>query len=80
MNDAEIPKAVHSVKWFKNRAKELLRAYNDNDADAYVRIRTIVHCWDDEVNLQRVQHVIAVEAGFECWKSLLSQKSCKISP
>lgn len=61
---------MDTIKWFKTRAKTLLRSYESDDADVRDRVTAVLKT-DDRVTLQRVQHVVAIESGFPSWKALL---------
>ena len=60
---------MDTIRWFKSRAKALLKATN-NEAKAQQRFAAV---WreTDPPSLQRAQHVVAVEAGLSNWKALL---------
>ena len=61
---------MDTIRWFKVRAKKLLKAHRDDDKDAKKRIRSVVKNMN-RVHLQKVQHVTAVECGFATWKTML---------
>jgi hypothetical protein len=59
---------VDTIRWFQDHAKTLKKSY-PNDASIQGRIAAVLHD-DRALSLQRVQHVVAVEAGFQHWKAL----------
>lgn len=61
---------MDTVRWFKTRAKNLLKAHRAGDEKATKRIKEKVRNMN-HVHLQKVQHVVAVEAGFANWKALV---------
>jgi len=61
---------MDTVRWFKAQAKKLLKAHRAGDNEATKRIRRKVRNMN-HVHLQKVQHVVAVEAGFANWKALV---------
>lgn len=63
---------MDTIRWFKARAKALLKSL-DRDDDARERVSAVLRD-DGNVTLQKVQHVVAVEAGFPSWKDLLDAK------
>lgn len=62
---------VDSVKWFKSRAKALLKSYSNGEPAAHERVDGVLRN-ADSVTLQRIQHVVAVESGFDHWRALLA--------
>lgn len=60
---------MDTIKWFKAHAKTLLKSI-DSDPDAQRRVAAVLR---DEASpsLQKLQHVVAVEAGFLNWKALI---------
>lgn len=58
------------VRWFKSRAKKLLRAYRAGDQEVINLIRKYTHNLR-RIHLQKVQHVVAKDAGFSNWDALL---------
>lgn len=61
---------MDTIKWFKKHSKHLHRSFKADDPEARKRVESVLSS-TDRVSLQRVQHVIAVEAGFGNWKELL---------
>src|SRR5581483_3026632 len=57
----ELPERL-DLDWYRQRARELLRAYHANDADARERVGT-----RDRFRLADAQHVIALEHGYRNW-------------
>jgi hypothetical protein len=61
---------MNTVRWFKRQAKQLLKAHRAGDESVNKRIRdrtkNMTH-----IHLQKVQHVVAKEAGFADWKDLI---------
>ena len=60
----------HAVNYFKKQAKQLLHLVQNGDAPALARFKQ--HDAADSPTLMRAQHVLANEAGFRSWKSLLA--------
>ena len=61
---------MSTVRWFKVRAKGLLKSYRDGDDVAVKLVRKFTRNMT-HVHLQKVQHVVAKEAGFDDWKGLV---------
>lgn len=61
---------MSTVRWFKQQAKQLLKAHRGGDESAVKRIRNHTRNMT-HVHLQKVQHVVAKEAGFANWKDLI---------
>ena len=68
-----------SLEQLRKRAKDLLRAYRDRRPAALARLRASLprysHLSDDDLielslSLRDAQHVIAIEHGFEDWRSM----------
>jgi hypothetical protein len=62
---------MDTVRWFRKIAKELLKEFRAGDASAASRIRRRTRSMK-RVHIQKVQHVVAKEAGFTHWEDLLN--------
>jgi hypothetical protein len=61
---------MDTVRWFKQRAKALLKAHRAGDEKVAERIRRHVRNMN-RLHLQKIQHAVACEAGFRNWKALI---------
>ncbi len=61
---------MDTIRWFRDRAKALLKGFNRGDDDARRRISAVFRD-EGKITLQKAQHVVAIEAGCGCWKDLL---------
>lgn len=62
---------MNTVRFFKARSKRILKAFRGGSVGVETwlrqRVRSMAH-----VHLQKVQHVVAVDAGFVNWKGLIN--------
>jgi len=67
------------IRDHKQRAKVLLKAYQAGDAKAKVRVQRYIRSARPEfgarpVGIQKCQHVIARELGYESWMDMLDEE------
>lgn len=58
------------IEYFKKEAKKLFRQVQANDAEAITRVQRVLND-PTNVSLMRVQHVVAIEYGFQKWEDLI---------
>src|SRR5688572_26786795 len=76
---AELP-ARPSLEHLKNQAKELLRAYRENDAEAVARFRSLPTARGAAPKLADAQRLIALQYGFASWPKLKAHLSAAPAP
>lgn len=65
------------IEHFKKEAKKLFRRVEAGEAEALDRVRRVLKDSED-VSLMRVQHVIAVEAGYLKWENLIDATAVEL--
>lgn len=67
-----------TMEWFRKRAKRLHKAIKKDDETALARyFKTLPYEQKESICLMKVQHAVAVEAGFKCWADLLNSDDAK---
>lgn len=61
---------MDTLRWFKRRAKLLLKAHRAGDEHAVALARKYLFDRPDDVSLQRIQHCVAKSVGFNGWHAL----------
>ncbi len=57
------------IEYFKKEAKKLFRQVEAGEAEALVRVKRVLKD-SENISLMRIQHVIAVEAGYPKWENM----------
>ena len=65
------------IEQFKKNAKTLLRAAKAGEGAALARVDSVLHRRD--LCLMKMQHVVAVEAGFESWAALTEAHAVELA-
>lgn len=63
---------MDTVRWFKQKAKELLKSYKAGDEMTQTMFWRYILDPRAEVGLQRMQHALARSVGFNSWHALLA--------
>lgn len=65
------------IEYFKREAKKLFGQVDAGEAEALARVMGVLKD-SEEISLMRVQHVIAVEAGFLKWENLIKASAIEL--
>jgi hypothetical protein len=65
------------IEYFKKEAKKLFRQVEAGEAEALERVMHVLKD-SEEISLMRVQHVIAVEAGYLKWENLTKASAIEL--
>ena len=59
------------IEQFKKQSKALTKAVRERDPNALARVEAVLHDGIAGFGLQKAQHVVAREAGFQSWDHLI---------
>jgi hypothetical protein len=62
------------AKALRDEGQALLTAYRAGDPAAVTRVAAVLRDLDRPVGLQRIYHVVAVEAGYSTWEELIAAR------